>query len=288
MHGHFNFREAIIPANSKFIGQRVKDSDFRRKMNASIIAVHRHGEKLNENIGDTVFSSGDLLLLLSGKEVKDQNDIIMLDKLEESIAPKKGQLKEKLLLAVSIGVVLLGISGILDLFLATIVAILLLVIFKKLNLEEIKSSIDLDLVILLVSSLAIGTALLKTGAADFIANLILELSSNGNPMIALSLLFLATIILTSLITNAAAVSIMFPIALSLSALLNFNSVPFFVAIAFAASGDFMTPIGYQTNLMVMGPGSYKFKDFFRVGFLFTIIYTLICLSFIYFYYNFDL
>ena len=91
--------------------------------------------------------------------------------------------------------------------------------------------------------------------------------------------------MTSLITNAAAVSIVFPIAMSMAEQLQLSYTPFFVAIAFAASGDFMTPIGYQTNLMVYGPGGYSFKDFIRVGWIFTLLYIVVCVSFIAYFYK---
>jgi di/tricarboxylate transporter len=101
----------------------------------------------------------------------------------------------------------------------------------------------------------------------------------------LSALFLVTIFLTALISNAAAVAIVFPVAMAIAAQMHLSSTPFFVAIAFAASGDFMTPIGYQTNLMVYGPGGYTFKDFVKVGAPLTLLYIVICISFITWYYN---
>jgi di/tricarboxylate transporter len=105
------------------------------------------------------------------------------------------------------------------------------------------------------------------------------------PVAVLGALFLVTIFLTALITNAAAVSIVFPIAMSMAEQMHLSYTPFFVAIAYAASGDFMTPIGYQTNLMVYGPGGYTFKDFLRVGAPLTVLYTVICIGFIVYYYN---
>jgi di/tricarboxylate transporter len=105
------------------------------------------------------------------------------------------------------------------------------------------------------------------------------------PVAVLSSLFVVTVFLTAFITNTAAVSIVFPIAMSVAEQLHLPSTPFFIAIAFAASGDFMTPIGYQCNLMVYGPGGYTFKDFIRVGTPLTILYTLICIGFISYYYN---
>src|SRR4029079_8533430 len=101
----------------------------------------------------------------------------------------------------------------------------------------------------------------------------------------ITLLFIITIFITALITNAAAVAIVFPIAMALADQMHLPPTPFFVAIAFSASGDFMTPIGYQTNLMVYGPGGYTFKDFVRVGVPFTVLYSVICILFITYYYH---
>ena len=109
--------------------------------------------------------------------------------------------------------------------------------------------------------------------------------NSWGPVAVLTVLFIVTTLLTSLITNPAAVSIMFPIAMALSVQLHLAATPFFVAIAFAASGDFMTPIGYQTNLMVYGPGGYTFKDFVRVGTPLTVIYAAVCIGFITMYYG---
>jgi di/tricarboxylate transporter len=114
---------------------------------------------------------------------------------------------------------------------------------------------------------------------------IVSAGQSFGPVAVLSALFIVTTMLTALITNAAAISIVFPIAMSIASQLNLSYTPFFVAIAFAASGDFMTPIGYQTNLMVYGPGGYTFKDFVRVGAFFTLIYSVVCIGFISYFYD---
>ena len=137
---------------------------------------------------------------------------------------------------------------------------------------------------MLFRSLSLGLALNSSGSAEVMVNLLIQYTEGADPMFGLVLLFILTLLLTSLITNAAAVSIMFPIALELGNQLEQPLTPFFVAIAFAASGDFMTPIGYQTNLMVMGPGNYKFKDYFVIGFPLTLIYAVVVLIFINWYY----
>jgi di/tricarboxylate transporter len=154
-----------------------------------------------------------------------------------------------------------------------------------LNLREIRRQLDLGLLMVLVCSLAIGVALEKSGTASLIAGELMNIGRQLGPIAVISALFIVTIFLTALITNAACVSIVFPIAMSLAEQMNLPYTPFFVAIAFAASGDFITPMGYQTNLMVYGPGGYTFKDFAKVGTPLTILYALICITFISWFYN---
>jgi di/tricarboxylate transporter len=180
---------------------------------------------------------------------------------------------------------LIGITGVLPLFNVCVGILLFLVLIGVLNITEIRRELDLSLLLVLVCSLAIGVALEKSGTAALIATGLIVTGKMLGPVGVLSALFIVTIILTSLITNAAAVSIVFPIAMSMAQQMNLPFTPFFAAIAFAASGDFMTPIGYQTNLMVYGPGGYTFKDFIRVGTLLTLIYIVVCVGFISFYYN---
>jgi di/tricarboxylate transporter len=133
--------------------------------------------------------------------------------------------------------------------------------------------------------LGIGTALSKTGAAEQVTIFLLQAGNHWSASGLIALLFAATLLLTSLISNAAAVAIVFPFA---AAVATHATIPYkavFLAIAFAASADFMTPIGYQTNLMVMGPGNYRFRDYFKTGFPLTLLYGGISLLFIFWYYN---
>ena len=153
------------------------------------------------------------------------------------------------------------------------------------SLSEVKRDLDLSLLMILVCSFAVGLALEKSGTATLVAGWLISAGKIFGNVAALAALFMVTIFLTSLITNAAAVAIVFPIAMSMAQQLGLPATPFFVAIAFAASGDFMTPIGYQTNLMIYGPGGYVFKDFVRVGWVLTILYVTVCVGFISWFYN---
>ncbi|WP_339922166.1 SLC13 family permease [uncultured Cyclobacterium sp.] len=284
-YGFFQLTEAVVPTSSSLIGIKVKDSDFRNKYQGSIISIHRNGTQLKGNIGETKVHAGDLFLMLTGKD-HNRNDYykdLIIVTLRGEISTDRGNLK-RLPSLLALAVLFTGIIGWIDLFVAAFAGILTLYLFKVLNLQTLKKAVDLDLLLILVCSLSLGLALNKSGAANVLVNLLIQLTDGSGVMVALVLLFILTLILTSLITNAAAVSIMFPIALELGNQLEQPLTPFFVAIAFAASGDFMTPIGYQTNLMVMGPGNYKFRDYFVIGFPLTLIYSVVVLCFINWYY----
>ncbi|MEQ8361363.1 MAG: SLC13 family permease [Cyclobacteriaceae bacterium] len=284
--GQFNFTEAVIPANSDLIGTRIKDSDFRKRYNASIVALHRNGRRVSGKVGEMTLSGGDFLLLLSGDNPRStiqERNLFLISKSLKVFKRRPWWISTIGLL--SFVALALGITGVVPLFTACLLILLTLVLSKVLNITEIRRQLDLNLLLVLVCSLAIGVALVKSGAADSIANFILTYIQGFGIIPIIASLFIVTTLLTALITNAAAVSIMFPIAMSLSNFTGVPSTPFFIAIAFAASGDFITPIGYQTNLMVYGPGGYSFKDFFKVGLPLTIIYMITCIGFISWYYE---
>jgi di/tricarboxylate transporter len=284
--GQFSFAEAVIPAGSELIGRRIKDSDFRRRFNASIIAIHRDGKQVPGKVGEMKLSGGDFLLMLAGDEEvdsKSQSDLFFI-----SLPTKIDAVRPPWYKWVGLGGFLLlvaGITGLLPLFTVSLLLLAAMVVLKILSIGEIRRELDLSLLLVLVSSLAIGVALQKSGAAALVASILIQSSKSLGTVAVITLLFVITIFITALITNAAAVAIVFPIAMALADQMHLPYTPFFVAIAFSASGDFMTPIGYQTNLMVYGPGGYTFKDFVRVGAPFTILYTVICITFITFYYH---
>ncbi|HET9485853.1 MAG TPA: SLC13 family permease [Chryseosolibacter sp.] len=283
---HFNFVEAVIPANSELIGVRIRDSNFRKRFNASIIAIHRNGKRVPGKVGEMHLAGGDFLLLLAGDNRENghqEKDLFFLS------VPKKvksEKIKNRRLVGIlSVIVLIMGVVGLFPLFHACLVILSALVFLGILNLAEIRRELDLSLLLILVCSLALGVGLEKSGTADTIAYLLVTFSEKFGPVAVLASLFLVTIMLTALITNAAAVSIVFPVAMSVAEQLELPYTPFFVAIAFAASGDFMTPIGYQTNLMVYGPGGYTFRDFLRVGSPLTLMYVILCIVFISYFYN---
>ena len=286
VEGQFHFVEAVIPANSNLIGIRIKDSDFRKTFNASIIAIHRNGKQLPGKVGEMTLAGGDFLLLLTreDQESGDRERDLFFVSVPQKIAPPKSKWL-KWVGAGAVVALILGVTEVLPLFNVCLGVLVTLILVGILNITEIRRELDLSLLLVLVCSLAIGVALEKSGTATFIATGLIAAGRVLGPVGVLSALFVVTTLLTALITNAAAVSIVFPIAMSMAEQLQLPYTPFFAAIAFAASGDFMTPIGYQTNLMVYGPGGYTFKDFIRVGTAFTIIYMVVCVGFISYFYK---
>lgn len=269
-----NVMEAVVGANSSLIGRTPKEMEFRTRYDAAIVAIHRNGERLSGKIGDIKLSQGDLLLLHAGRHFEDRvdllRDIFIISQVKELLRPNTRKVTSFLVVALS--AVLMVILGYFTLFVSLLIIFAIMVALRMISIRDIKSEIDLNMISILVFSLALGQAMIKTGSGDLLAEAVLGLTQGvGNWAVILGLLIITTL-LTSFITNVGAVSITFPLAYSISNSLNLDGMPFYLAIAYAASAAFLTPIGYQTNLIVYGPGGYTFRDFFKVGLPVTIVY----------------
>lgn len=272
--------EAVLSPFSSIIGQTVKECQFRNRYNAAIIAVHRNGKRVTGKIGDIELQAGDVLLVYAGEDFKNRTevyrDIYIFSKLRKINKP--GKKKYYALAAIVASTLVLLVTGELSLFLSLLLIISIMAVFNLITMQDVKREMDINLIVILVFSLAIGDAILKTGAGKIVAEgIIYSLDSFGNVAI-LAGLFLFTNLLTAIITNVGAVSIAFPIAYAISQSQGIDGMPFYLAIAYAASAAFLTPIGYQTNLIVYGPGGYNFKDFFRAGLPVNIIYMFTSLA----------
>lgn len=278
--------EAVVGANSSLVGQTAKEIDFRERYNAAIVAIHRNGERISGKIGKIRLRQGDLLLLYAGKDFRQRadlyRDIFIISQLKERLHPNRRKVWS--LLTVTLGTVGLVIMGQLTLFVGLLIIFAAMVGLRMLNLPDVKQEVDINLVGILVFSLALGQAMIKTGSGDLIARWILNITDGASTTVILGSLLLITTLLTSFITNVGAVSITFPLAYSISNTLAVDGTPFYLAIAYAASAAFLTPIGYQTNLIVYGPGGYNFRDFLRVGLPVTVIYLITVLVMIWWLY----
>jgi len=282
-----NVNEVVVSQNSFLINKSVRDSNFRGRYDAAIIAVHRNGERIEGKPGSVVLKAGDVLLLFAGENFisrsKDSFDFYFITRVTEYI---NLEWYKTLILVGGIALVItLAALNIITLFMGLIIMILISMMLKVTNPKDITNNIDYNLALVIVMSLALGTAMIKSGAADIVANGVISAFLPLGKIGVLFGIYLITALLAAYITTKAAVAIVFPIALSVAQLLGVSGTPFVLAVAYAAACTFITPHGYVTNLMVYGPGGYSFRDFMRIGLPLTLLYmvtAVIILSLVYF------
>ena len=279
--------EIVVSQNSTLIGKEVKAVNFRARYDAAVMAVHRNGEQMDTHVGEIVLRAGDVLLIYAGpafdSRVHSSQDFYFISRVKDYV--KIESYKVFLLLGGLVLAIILSVLNIISLFLGLMILTVFAMIMKIINPKELPRSLDYNLALIIVMSLALGTAMIKTRAAEMIADGIITLFIPFGKIGVLLGIYFITTILAAYITNKAAVGILFPIALTVATDLNVNPTPFALTVAYAAAANFMTPHGYQTNLMVYGPGNYSFSDFFKIGAPLTILYmftTVGILSLIYF------
>lgn len=291
----FKIAELLIPAQSELIGQTVKEVNFRARYDLSVLAIYRHGQSLREKIGRIRLRLGDLLLVQGPPEkleaVRRTGDLWVLEEFQpQPYAKKKGLYT----IAFFFAAVVAGTFELLPLSIAFLAAAVATVLFRGISIEEAYDFIDWRLLVLIGGMTAFGTAMTKTGAAEFLANQIvgglspLTASLPGTWGITLILggFFILTILLTQPMSNAAAALVVLPVAIETAQQLGVNQRTFAIAIMVAASVSFITPFE-PSCLLVYGPGKYRFIDFVKVGTLLTVILTIIALLAIPMIWSFD-
>ena len=274
--------EAIVSPNSSLINKPVNTTNFRSNFNAGIIAVNRDGERLSGKVGDMELRNGDLLLVVAGKEfrkrVEERRDLILVSKRREINHDDKRVMKW-VLLGLCLAFALEALD-VVSLFMSLFVLCGTIAVTGLVSVEDVKKSLDLELMVMLALSLGIGKAISNSGADHLFAEKVLQLTAYW-PLVPGILigLYIITNVLTMFVTNAAAVAITFPIAVALGKQAGFTDMtPLLLIIAIASSADFITPFGYQTNLMVFGPGGYKFIDYVRYGLLPTLLCAVLAIA----------
>ena len=278
--------EVVVSHSSPLVNQKIQDSNFRNKYNSVIIAIHRNGERIREKIGSIILQAGDTLLLLSDKQFKDRwynsKEFYLISEFDGiSSKPKWHAFFSTAVFAIAL---ILSFSGVLPLISAMGIAAIALVLSGTLSKENVINSIDWKVLLIIASSFGIAIAMEKSGVGAFMAHLIVSLFGNLGTIGLISGVYITTALYTNFITNNTAAVLMFPIAFAIAGELGIGIHPLAVAIAIGASSSFATPISYQTNLMVYGPGGYKFWDFFRIGFLLQIITFAMSVPLIYYIY----
>jgi di/tricarboxylate transporter len=276
--------ECIVAQNSYLDRKSAKEVGFRELYDAAIIGIHRKGEKLSGKIGSVDLRTGDVLLLIAGSAFEARNrsreDLIIINSLPQEVSlPKKQKLIFGLGTVLSI---LLSVFGLFSLFESLALIALLQLSTGMLKAEQIKKSISIDLLVILIAALAIGNSLISSGAAEFLSNLAFANASSWSPLAILVGVFAFSFLLTSFVTNVAAISITFPVILSLASQISLPAEALFLTAAYGASCCFITPYAYQTNLMVLELGNYRFSDYFKLGFFVSLIYAIAFFVFIYF------
>ena len=271
--------ETMLLPQSSLIGQTIKECDFRGKFDAAVVAIHRRGEQITGKLGEVVLKQGDLLLLFTGDDyetrTENSEDFFTINKIEKEEKLPTG--KSWMVLIGFVSCIVLSAFGLVSLFQGLLVLLAVIIFTKTISFREMHALVDYNLFILAALALALGDALTKTGAANHIADGILSVVGGWGAIGALAAIYLITMLITEIMTNVAAATLAFPLGISMANALDISDPkPFILAIAFAASACFLTPVGYQTNLMVYGPGGYKFSDYFRVGLPLSLLCMAVC------------
>jgi di/tricarboxylate transporter len=258
--------EGIVGPQSRFVGHRLADLNLRRLYGVYILAMHRHGEHVGGNFDNVRLTFGDTLLLEGPPEglrqLFEQRALINLSQPSER-PPRRG--KAPVALAIAFAVLALAAGEVLPIAALAIVAATLVVVTGCLEADEAYAAIPWPLLMLIFGMLALGRAMETSGAAQLIVDRLLDLVHGLGPVVILSMVYLATMLLTEFISNNATAILITPIAIGVAQQIGVDPRPFAVAIMFAASASFATPIGYQTNTFVYNAGGYRFLDFVRVG-----------------------
>ncbi|MDA1062482.1 MAG: SLC13 family permease [Chloroflexi bacterium] len=260
--------EVVLGQSSPVVGTTIRASEFRGRYQAAVVAVHRAGQRIEAKLGDVRLRVGDTLLLIADPEFGTRwaggGDFLLISGVRD-LTTQQRRTSSLLVGAIAIGVVVLAASDVLSLLEASLLAALTLVGTGVLTPTQARSAVDLDVVITIASAFGLAAGVQQSGLGDELATGIVEVFDGLGSRGVLLGIVLATILLTELVTNSAAAVLMFPIALSAAAATGLDPRGTAIAVAVSASASFLTPIGYQTNMMVYGPGGYRFLDYARLG-----------------------
>jgi di/tricarboxylate transporter len=268
--------EVVISRDFPLLRKTVKESEFRKFYGAVIIAVSRNGEQIKQRIGDLMLEPGDTLLLEANTEFVEKQrfakDFLVVSPVAE-FQPVESK-KQWVALGILVGMIATATLGLFSMFEAAVVATGALIATGCVSVQAARKKISWHIIVIIAASLALGTAMTNSGLADEIASRLIGTVSSS-PELTLLAMFVLTAVFSAVISNVAAAVILFPIAVSAAESMGLNVLPFAVMIMVAASASFATPIGYQTNLMVYGPGDYQFSDFLKLGVPLTIIVGIV-------------
>ncbi|MFQ5429217.1 MAG: SLC13 family permease [Phycisphaerae bacterium] len=275
--------EAVVSASSPLVGRGIRETNFRTVYDAAVIAVHRNGQRLPGKIGDIVLAPGDTLLLQTAagfvRAHRNNPDFYLVSDVSDFEPVRHERSRRSLVILLAMVVLMaapdfLRWAGLTDDFggrldrmrvLIAMCAAGLMIVTRCVTASTARRNVQWQVLLVIAASFGIAQAMEKTGAAAHFADGFLPIVAPLGPVAALAVVYLLANILTELVTNNAAAALLFPIATATAANMGLDPRPFAIAVAVAASASFMTPIGYQTNMMIFGPGGYRFSDFVKAG-----------------------
>jgi di/tricarboxylate transporter len=285
---HTEVVELVVSQNAVLVNKTVKEANFRNLYDGAILAVHRNGERIQGKIGNVRLRAGDVLLVLAGEDFggrsRISNEFYLLSRVAEFSNLKWYQ--NLILFGGAATAIITSALGLISLFMALLILMILILAAKITTPKELPKSIDYNLAIIIVLAMALGTAMTKTGMADIIAHFFIDVLKPFGAVGLLAGIFLVTNILGSYITAKAAAALIFPISVTAAMQMDLPTMPFVVIVAHAAAANFITPMGFQTNLMVYGPGGYNFRDYMKIGWPLAVMYWIVSVVALSWWYDF--
>lgn len=278
--GTHQFYEVVVGNDLQLVGRTLREVGFRARYRAAVLAMHRSGHRVEGKLGNVPLRMGDTLLVLSdgsfADRYRDAPDFLV-------VAPRQGlsptqPRKVRTVVLIAAGFMILVGTGLVPILHGAVLAALLVVATGVLTVRQAREAVDLNIVVLIAAAFGIGAAVDASGLGSAAAGGLAQLFGPLGPTGALVGTLLATMLLTEVISNNAAAVLMFPIAIATASNFGVDPRPLVVAVALGASLSFLTPIGYQTNLMVFSLGQYRFSDFFRVGILLNVLVVAMLLA----------
>ncbi|AJY47964.1 potassium transporter TrkA [Martelella endophytica] len=272
---HYHLAEAVIAPGSLFEGRTVRFSGIQHRFNVTIFGVRRKNRMARSPLAQLRLEAGDTLLVGGDEDdilsMRGNHDILLLEHSAESVPPRDKALIASVIFA---GIVLFSASGLSPIAVNSVAGVVLMLLFGCLTMQQAARAFDRQIFLLVGASIAMSTALQATGGARLIAETIVGLGGGSSAPVIIALLFVSVALLTNVLSNNAAAALFVPIAIDMANQIDAPPAVFVAAVIYAANCSFATPIAYQTNLMVMGPGHYGFQDFMRAGIPLIILLTI--------------
>lgn len=274
-----NLTEVIVSNRAMILGKTLKQIGFRALFDAAVVAIRRDGETLSGKLGEIKLKAGDFLLLATGPDFQNRhnlkNNFFVIS--EVNLAKKLTSTQEWLAIGGFLSAIACSAALKVPLPISLLCLLAVLVMANIINGNEIKRSMPVNLIAIIVGALSLALSLEKAGLIDLFTEFLLPIINGGSVFTALIAIYLVTLLLTELVTNNAAAALMFPFAYGISQSMGAPIMPFALAVALAASASFISPYGYQTNLLVFSAGNYRFMDFVKAGLPISILYSGIVL-----------